>query len=97
MVLQAIAQPAVEFKSLLDVFQQALAHEQKVTGMINKLYEVALKESDYATQNMLKWFITEQVEEEKNATEIMLQLKNIRDSYGALMFIDHHLGKRKAE
>ena len=96
-VLQALDKPPSEFKSLLDVFQQSLAHEQKVTALINKLYELALKENDYPTQTLLQWYINEQVEEEKNATEIVHKLTNARDSYGSLMFIDHQLEKRKAD
>jgi ferritin len=72
--LHAIDQPPSEWKSSLELFQQVLEHEQKVTGMIHRLYELAVKENDYATQITLQWFITEQVEEEKNAGEIIEQL-----------------------
>ena len=51
------------------------AHEAAVTASIHNLYEMALKEKDYAAQVMLQWFITEQVEEEKNAAEIVAQLE----------------------
>ncbi len=95
-VLKSIAQPAMEFKSLLDVFQQVLDHERAVTGMIHRLYEAAVKENDYATQVLLQWFITEQVEEEKNATEIIEQLKMIGDQGAAVIMLDRHLGMRGA-
>lgn len=95
--LKAIAQPPTEFKSPLDAFQQALAHEQKVTSLINSLYELAQKEKDYPAQVMLQWFIDEQVEEEKNASEIVTKLQMIGDSKGMLLHLDHQLGKRKAE
>ncbi|MFQ5657890.1 MAG: ferritin, partial [Candidatus Methylomirabilales bacterium] len=78
-VLKAIDQPPAKFKSPIDVFQQALEHERKVTGMIHKLYDLAAKENDYATQVMLQWFVTEQVEEEKAAGDIVEQLKMIGD------------------
>jgi ferritin len=92
--LGAIAQPPVEYGAPLEVFQAILAHEQKVTGLIHKLYETALAEKDYPAQVMLHWFINEQVEEEKNATAIVEQLKMAGASTGGLMQIDHHVGKR---
>jgi ferritin len=95
-VLKAVAQPPTEFKSLLDVFQQVLDHERAVTGMINHLYEAAVKENDYPTQILLQWFITEQVEEEKNATEIIEQLKMIGDQGAAVIMLDRHLAMRGA-
>ena len=95
--LKAIAQPQTEFKSPLEVFKQVLEHEKKVTALINKLYEQALAEKDYPSQVMLQWFIDEQVEEEKNASDIIARLEMIGDSKGSLLYLDHELGKRKAE
>ena len=92
--LQAIERPPAEFKSLLDVFQQVLAHEQKVTSLINKLYELTLKEPDYASQIELQWFIKEQVEEEKNAGDIIQQLKTVGENGTALIMLDRQLGAR---
>ena len=96
MVLQAIEQPPVDFRSPVDMFQQVLDHEKKVTGLINQLYGLALKESDYAAQTMLQWFVSEQVEEEKNASQIWEQLKMIPEKGAALLMIDKHLGSRVA-
>ena len=96
-VLEAIGKPPSKFKSPMDVAQQTLEHEQRVTAMIEKLYEVALKEKDYATQTALEWFITEQVEEEKNASGILEQLKMVGDNRSALLILDMELGKRRAE
>ena len=95
--LKAIDQPPFEWNSPLEVFEQALGHEQKVTGMIHSLYALALKENDYASQIMLQWFITEQVEEELNATTIIAQLKMIGARETAILMLDHDLGKRSAE
>ena len=92
--LKAIDQPAFEWKSPLAAFEQAYEHEQKVTGMINNIYAVASKENDYPTQVMLHWFIDEQVEEEKNASSIVEQLKMIGDHVNGLLMLDHHLGAR---
>ena len=94
-VLQAIDQPPVDFESPLDLFQQTLHHEQKVTAMINRIYDLATKENDYATQTFLQWFITEQVEEERNASQILEQLKAIGDQPAALFMLDGYLGKRE--
>jgi ferritin len=92
--LQAIAQPPQEFTSLLDVFEQVLAHERKVTGLIHRLYETALSEKDYAAQSTLRWFIDEQVEEEKNATQIVDAFKLVGSQGTALFMVDRQLGAR---
>jgi ferritin len=92
--LQALAQPPHEFTSLADVFGQVLAHEQKVTSLIHRLYETAVAEKDYAAQSMLRWFIDEQVEEEKNATEIVDALKMVGSTGTALFMVDRQLGAR---
>jgi ferritin len=94
--LKAIDQPPAEWKSPLVMFQAVLEHEQKVTGLINGLYALALKENDYATQVELQWFITEQVEEEKNASEIVAQLKRAGEQGPGVAMLDRHLGKREA-
>jgi ferritin len=93
--LKAIPQPTTKFKSPLEVFKQVFEHEQKVTSLIYKLYELALKDKDYATQNFLQWFIKEQVEEEKNASEIINMLEMIGDSPVSLIMADRQLGSRK--
>jgi ferritin len=95
-VLQAIDKPPADFSSPLQVMERALEHEQKVTGMIDTLYELAFKEHDFATQAQLQWFITEQVEEEKSAGTIVEQLKMIGDNRTALLMLDMELGKRGA-
>ena len=96
-VLQAIEQPPAQFKSMLDVFQQALEHERQVTAMIHGLYDLATKERDYPTQVMLQWFIEEQVEEERSAGDVVEQLKMVGDQPAALLFLDKQLGAREAE
>ena len=65
---KTIDAPKRNFSSMAELFEQVLTHEKHVTALINKLYELALKEKDYATQIMLQWFIEEQVEEEANAS-----------------------------
>jgi ferritin len=93
-ILEAIAKPATEFKTPLDVMKKVLEHEKKVTASIEALYELAMKEKDYATQVMLQWFIKEQVEEEKSATDIIELLKNIGDNPAGLAMVDAKLGAR---
>jgi ferritin len=87
----------VEFGSPLEVFEQALKHEKKVTAMIYDLYGLAVRENDYASQTFLQWFVTEQVEEEKNAGDVVETLKMIGDKSEALFLLDRELGQRRAE
>lgn len=95
--LKAIDAPKAEWNSTLEVAEEVAAHEGKVTASIHALYELALKEKDYPAQVMLQWFITEQVEEEKNAAEIVASLKMIEAHETAVLQLDHRLSKRKGE
>ena len=95
--LKAIAGPEIDWKTNLDVFKQVQQHEAAVTASINALYELALKEKDYPSQVLLQWFITEQVEEEKNAADIVQQLELIDAKGTAVLMLDHQLGKRGKE
>jgi len=95
--LLAIDQPPTDFKSPVKMFEQALEHEKKISGLINKLYELSIKENDYPSQVMLQWFITEQVEEEKTANGIVEQLKMVGDSPVSVMMMDRQLGARSGE
>lgn len=96
-VLGAVDEPVVEFGSPLEVFERALGHEQKVTAMINDLYGLAVRENDYASQAFLQWFVTEQVEEEKNTGDVVETLKMVGDRSEALFLLDRELGQREAE
>jgi len=92
--LGAIEAPAAEWKSNLEVAEQVAEHEGKVTASINALYELAQQEKDYPAQAMLQWFISEQVEEEKNAAELVAKLKLIEERGTAVLMLDHRLSKR---
>ena len=92
--LQPIEGPPVDFNSPVDVFEQTLAHEQKVTAHINDLYTLAIEERDYSSQSLLQWFIDEQVEEEKSATDILEQLKMTEGNAHALLMLDRELRAR---
>ncbi len=96
-VLKAIEAPKTEWASPLEVVEDVAAHEAKVTASINALYELAVKEKDYPAQVMLQWFITEQVEEEKNAAELVAHLKLIEERGTAVLMLDHQLAKRGKE
>jgi ferritin len=94
--LQAIPQPPVEFSSPEKVFEETVKHEKKVTALINNLYDIACKANDHAAKVFLHWFITEQVEEEKNPAKILGDLKMLKsDSGAALLMLDRELAKRE--
>ena len=95
-MLQPVSQPTLEFQSPLQVMQQTLEHERQISQLIHRLYQVAFKEEDYPTQVHLQWFITEQVEEEKVASDIVEQLKMIGSKGDALLLLDRELGARSA-
>lgn len=96
-LLGAMDAPQTEWSGILEMFQDALLHEKKVTAWINDLYTLALEEKDYATQSMLKWFIDEQVEEEANCNEAIAALEMVGMSANGLFMMDRQLGKRKED
>ena len=93
-LLQIDAPPA-EYGTPLEVFTKALEHEQYVTSRIHSMYEVAVKEKDYAAMTHLHWFIDEQVEEEDQTKEIVDKLTMVGDNMNGLFVIDSQLGARK--
>jgi ferritin len=93
-VLQAIAQPPVDFASAQDIFEKSLEHEQKVTALINGIADMADKVNDRPSKVFIQWFITEQVEEEKNASRILDMLKKIPPNSAGIFQLDHQLSKR---
>ena len=94
--LLPIEQPPVEFDSVEDVMRQTLAHEQHVSLLINDLYSVAVSAGDYATQIMLQWFVTEQIEEEKTARDVIVALEMVKGRSDALLLLDREMGARPA-
>ena len=93
-LLSAIDAPPATWKSPLDVFEYTYKHEQKVTGLINDLVNLAIGEKDHAAVTFLNWFVSEQVEEESSANEILQKLKLIKDSPSWLFMMDRELGSR---
>jgi ferritin len=92
--LTQIAAPPTEWDFPMAVFEATLAHEQKVTGLINDLVEIAHEERDHATNIFLQWFVSEQVEEEESVGGVLEQLKLMGDAKGGLFMIDRELAKR---
>jgi len=97
LVLTGLDAPPTEFGGPLGAFEKALTHEMNVTQMIDGLYGMAVQHGDYASQVFLQWFVTEQVEEEKQATEIVQTLKAIGTEPATLMMFDRELGARRSE
>jgi len=84
----------VEYKSFLDVFKKSLAHEQYMTKNLNNLSDLAMKDKDHATYNLLQWYVTEQVEEEATVSEIIDHIKLVGDNGYGLYTIDKELAAR---
>ncbi len=94
--LAAIEAPKTEWKSVVDAFEDAYKHEQKITGMINDLFNLAAAERDAAMHDFLEWFAREQVEEESAAQLIVAQAKRVGDAGLGVYLLDQELGKRGA-
>ena len=93
-VLQAVEAPPSEWDSPLAVFENVYQHEQKVTSLINELVDLAVEAKDHATNNFLQWFVSEQVEEEASADEVVQKLKLVGDDPSGLFMIDRELAQR---
>jgi ferritin len=92
--LTAIEAPPTEWDGPLTVFEAVLTHEQKVTGLINDLVNLAQELRDHATNNFLQWFVAEQVEEEASADGVLQKMKLVEKSGGGLFMIDRELSAR---
>jgi ferritin len=92
--LKAIDGPQTKWDSPLSVFKAVYEHEQKVTGLINNLVNLAIEEKDHATNTFLQWFVNEQVEEESSADQLVQQLKMMENAPGGMFMLDRELGQR---
>lgn len=92
--LAAIDGPPVKWESPLHAFQDAYAHEQKVTALINNLVDLATAGKDHASTSFLQWFVNEQVEEESSADKVVQQLHLAGENGSGLFMIDRELGTR---
>lgn len=95
--MEALPAPNQSYSSAVEVFEQALAHEEKVTQSTYDLIDHALKEKDFATYTFLEWFVKEQVEEEALMRSIVARLQMIKNDMTALFFLNEELSKRKLE
>jgi len=95
-IISLLAGKAVpnKYKSLLEMFQKTLAHEQLITKCINELSEQAVQEKDHATQIFLQWFITEQIEEENNDRDLIAKLKLVGDNGQGILMVDAEMAQR---
>lgn len=90
----AIEAPDTDFASPMDIFEKTLAHEQKVTGMINDLMSAAVDERDFKTQHFLQWYVNEQVEEEENASGLIEKLRISGNSEAGILYMDTEAAAR---
>ena len=93
-ILELIEAPPTEWDSPLATMEAVYEHEQKVTGLINELVELALEKRDHATNIFLQWFVSEQVEEEDSANDVVEKIKLMGDARGGLFMLDRELGQR---
>lgn len=95
--LSKIVEPRGDFESILHVFTTVLEQEQQVSAQIDSLFELALQEKAFAALVELEWFVREQVEEEKNARDILHKVELLKDDPPSLLDLDRELGERKGE
>lgn len=92
--LLAIEKPANSWKSILNIFEETLKHEEHITSKINDLAKLAFKEGDFASSNFLQWYIDEQVEEEATASNILEQIRFLGDNKHGLLMLDREFKTR---
>ena len=85
--------PQLQWDSAMVAFEAVLAHEQKVTGLINDLTDLSIELRDHASRNFLQWFVDEQVEEESGVEDIIAKLKLAGEGHG-MFLMDKELGGR---
>ena len=93
-LLDSINQPDSEWETPLAAFEQIMAHEEKVTALVNELMDLAIAEQDHATKIFLQWFVSEQVEEEASVGEVLNKLRLIQADSSGLFMLDAELAKR---
>ena len=94
--LKEIKSPKINWKAYLDVFKDMYTAEQKVTKSINSIVELSGKEKDYATNNFLQWFVSEQVEEEATAQKLLKRMEMVGNNTPGLLMMDREMGMRVA-
>ena len=94
--LFAVPKPPVGWDSPRAAFEAALEHEKLMTDKISKLADLAIEERDHATNNLMQWYVSEQVEEESNVDDILKKLDMMGDSGTGLFLMDRELKSRPA-
>jgi len=94
-ILKALKEPKSDFKSVIDVIEESLAHEKFVTKSINELMDTAIKENDHSVKSFLEWYVDEQVEEEATISKLLAKLKLINGEGLGLLTLDNQMGMRK--
>ena len=84
-----------EYKCERELLEEALKHEQYITGLINEIYTEAMSAGDYRTMNFLNWFISEQREEERNAQELIDKYRLYAEDGAGLYKLDEELSERR--
>ena len=92
--LKPIAEVQTSWESPLAMFKDTLVHEKKVTSLINNLAHIAKEDVDFASSNMLTWFINEQVEEEENVREMIQAFEAVEGNKFGLYMLNKELGAR---
>jgi len=93
--LQDIPKPKTKWSSVLEAVEDFLAAEVENTKRIWRIVDLAREVGDKAAENFLQWFVSEQVEEEKSASELLAKVKLAKDQPAALLAIDRMLAERK--
>ncbi len=93
-ILDTIKKPRGEWSTVKEIFEETLKHEEHVTGLINKLMDMAIEEKDHASVQFLQWYVEEQVEEEANAGELLDKLTLIDGKGQGLLMMDKELSTR---
>ena len=92
--LVKIDPPKANWKTPIEIFKESYEQEVTVSKSINGIVELSLAEKDYATNNFMQWFISEQVEEESTALKLLDRMKLIGDNKNGLIMLDRELGMR---
>lgn len=92
--LEAIAKPDKVFESHIDPLKAGLEHEKYVTSLINNIYEAAHEVKDFRTMQLLDWFVKEQGEEEKNASDMITKMELFCSDAKGLYMLNSELGAR---
>ncbi len=95
--LKELPMPVYAAETPFEIFKLVLEHEQYITRRINDLYVLSGEEHDYASQTLLQWFVSEQMEEEEAARDIIDDLRLVGDSGASLFLLDRELGQRQPE